>query len=437
LKKFLFSLPSCAAILLLLTLISCQKNEEIGFEVQPPEDKIIVGFNDQGGIVAYTVREDSVRTDETLLNLLGSYFDPIFGTSAAGYYVQFRLSNSNVAFGTNAVVDSIVLALAYSGGYYGDITTVQSADVFEVEETFLIDSSYYSFDRLNCSSTDLYTNSFLPKPNDSVHIGTNVYAPHLRLRLDNSLAQKFITASGTSDLANDPNFLLFFKGLYIVADPAYVNGAMLYFNLLSSASKLTLYYHNDEHDSLSYDFLINENSARVNTFDHFGYSGANHDFQMQIAGDTALGEQNLFLQGMCGVKTFLRFPDLKPLLNDGNVVVNKAELIITPNASMLNTYAQPDRLTLSKINADGSLSFLPDQYYGTDYFGGSYNSTTGEYRFNIATYIQYLIRFDEYAGQGLYLALAGSAINGSRLAINGPGKESSNLRLEISYTKLN
>lgn len=436
-KNFFFRLPALTAVLLLLTLISCKKNEEIGFEVQPPEDKIVVGFNDQGGITAYSIRDDSVKSDETLLNLLGSYHDQVFGTSTAGFYVQFRLSDNNVSFGTNPVADSIVLCMAYSGGYYGDINTVQSAKVYEVQQTFLLDSTYYSFNRFNCSSTDLYTGHFKPRPNDSVTIGSLTYAPHLRFRLDNSLAQKFINASGTADLADNPSFLLFFKGLYVVADPALINGAMLYFNLEDAQSKLILYYHNADHDSLTYSFIINESSARVNTFDHYGYSGANHDFQMQIAGDTSLGRQNLYLQGMCGVKTFLRFDSLKSMLNDGNVVINKAELIVTPTASLLNSYAQPDKLTLSKINSDGSLSFLPDQYYGTDYFGGSYNSSTGEYRFNIATYLQYLIRFDEYAGKGLYLSLSGSAINGSRLAINGPGTSTSNLRLEISYTKLN
>lgn len=422
---------------MLCTLVSCEKKEEIGFEVQPPEDKITVGFGDSCGLTAYTVRDDSVRTDETLLNLMGSYHDPVFGTSTAGFYVQFRLSDNNVSFGTNPVVDSIVLCLEYDGGYYGDLTTVQSARVFEVNETFLIDSNYYSSDRFECNSTDLYTGHFKPNLKDSVFVDTLAYPPQLRLRLNNSLAQKFLNAS-TTELSDNPNFLLFFKGLYVVADPVSVNGAVINFDLLSANSKLVMYYHNDAYDTLTYNFVINENSARVNTFDHYGYSGASHSLQMQIAGDTVRGEQNLYLQGMCGLKTYIRLPDLRPLLNNGNVVINKAELIITPTPSLLNSYAQPDQLTLSMINEDGSLSYLPDQYYGTAYFGGTYNTSNGDYRFNIATYIQYLVRyFDEYVGKGLYLGLSGSAINAGRLALNGPKTSSSNLRLEITYTKLN
>ncbi len=435
-KKFSLQHGLHGVLLLLLMLASCKKEEEIGFEVQPPEDKIIVGFNKDGGILAYSIREDSVRTDETLINLLGSTFDPVFGSTTAGFYVQFRLPDNNVNFGTNPAVDSIVLTLAYNGGYYGDLTTSQSLKIYEVNEYFSIDSNYYSNRRFGCYSTPLYNDNFLPKPTDSVEFGGLTYAPHLRLKLDNTLAQKFIDASGTSSLADNPSFLWFFKGLYVVADPTAVNGAMLYFNLLSTQSKMTLYYHNDANDSLSYSFVINENSARVNTFEHYGFASANHDFQMQLAGDTNRGQQTLYLQAMAGVKTYLRFNNLKSMLNNGNVVINKAELIITPDATLQGTYSEPAQLTLVMINEDGTLSFLPDEYYGSAYFGGTYNSTTGEYRFNIATYVQYLMKYEDYTGKGLYLAVSGASTNGSRLVFNGPGNPSSNLSLEITYTKL-
>jgi hypothetical protein len=436
LKNFSLPLGLHGVLILLLLLSSCKRNEEIGFEVQPPEDKIIVGFNENSGIVAYTVREDSVRSDETLLNLMGSYADPIFGTTTAGFYVQFRLPDNNVDFGTNPAVDSIVLTLAYAGGYYGDLTTTQSVNVFELTEGFLLDSTYYSNRRLSCSSTDLCNNYFIPKPSDSVEFGGLMYAPHLRLKLNNSLGQKFIDASGTADLADNPNFLLFFKGLYIVADKCMVNGAMVYFNLLSTTSKMTLYYHNNDEDSLSYNFLINDNSARVNTFEHYGFAAANHDFQMQIAGDTNKGQQTLYLQSMAGTKTFISFKNLRSLLFNGEVVINKAELIITPDEALQGTYTKPAQLTLVMLRDDGTLSFLPDEYYGAAYFGGAYNSTTGQYRFNIATYVQYLMKYEDYAGKGLYLAISGASTNGSRLVFNGPGNANSNLSLEITYTKL-
>jgi hypothetical protein len=427
----------CTFFILLLAIQACKKDEEIGIIVQPPEDKIVVGFNNGSGIVAYSIRDDSIKTDETLLNLLGSYFDPILGTSTAGFYVQIRTPDNNVNFGPNPVIDSVILTLAYNGGYYGDLTAQQSVNVFEVTQDFFIDSNYYSNNRLYCSATDLCDVSFFPKPTDSVVIGGVNYVPHVRLKLNNSLGQKFLDASGTSALYDNTNFLMFFKGLYIVAEPRYVSGAMLYFNLLSSQSKLTLYSHNDSTSSQTYSFVINENSGRFNTFEHNGYSGADHGFQQQIAGDTSRGEQTLYLQTMGGIKTYIRFPDIRSLLDSGNVAINKAELIITADPATLEGFTPPTQLTLVKINSDGSLGFLPDQYYGTDYWGGTYNSTTKEYRFNIAKYIQYALTDETYAANGLYLAISGSAVNGNRLVLNGPAKESGNLRLEITYTRLN
>jgi hypothetical protein len=211
---------------------------------------------------------------------------------------------------------------------------------------------------------------------------------------------------------------------------------MLYFNLLNSQSKLTLFYRNDEKDSLTYNFVINDNSGRFNIFDHRGYSGAEQDLQRQIAGDTARGNKTLYVQAMGGIKTFIRLPDLKPYLNDGRAVINKAELVITPQPGSAGDFPYPEQLTLAKINADNTLAFVPDQFYGASYFGGTYHSTKGEYRFNLAVFIQNILRDESAAGKGLYLAISGASVRGDRLVISGPGAESGNLRLEITYTNL-
>jgi hypothetical protein len=440
LKKLIFH---CGQLLVLFALSvffqACEPDEGIGIEVQPQGDKIVVGFGNNSGITCYTVPEDSVRSDETLINLMGSYFDPVFGTSTASFCVQFRLPDNDVDFGTNPVADSLVLSLVYNG-YYGDISTAQTVKVYEVNEDFNRDSAYYSNDHVQYLPTPIASHFFVPAPNDSLEIGGVNYAPQLRFRLDNAFAQKFINASGTPDLANNTNFLAFFKGLYVTAEPSLVNGAILYFSLLNSLSCMTLYYHNADVDKpvhgMKYTFVINDNSARVNMFDHYGYSGADHDFQHQLAGDTLRGSQILYLQAMAGVKCFLRFPDIENLFGGEKVVINKAELILPIDANLNNQYARPAQLTLIKIGDDGTLSFLPDEYYGSSYFGGTYNSATGDYRFNIATFIQNCVLNDNYQEKGLYLAISGASVNGSRLVLNGPAAGANNLRLEIIYTKI-
>jgi hypothetical protein len=421
-------------LFLAIILNSCKTDEEIGVEVQPPEDKLIIGFDEQFGISAYTIKEDSVKSDETLLNLLGSYNDPVFGTSTAGFYVQFRLKDNGVTFGPNPVIDSVVLALAYSS-YYGDISVNQNVKVYEVTEDFKKDSVYYSNRRFSYDPIALADYSFVPKPNDSVSVNGVKYGPHIRIRLDNAFGQEFLNESGLTSLSNNDEFVKFFKGLYVAAEPRMVKAAILYLSIMAEPSCLALYYHNDDGDSLNYAFVINENSARVNVFDHYGYSGADHDFQQQIAGDTSRGEQLLYLQAMSGVKTFIRIPSLKEVFPEP-VVINKAELVIPVRSDANDGFVKPAQLTLVKIESDSTLSFLLDELYGSAYFGGTYNSTTKEYRFNIATYIQNCILNSDYRGLGLYLAISGASVKGDRLVINGPANTENNLRLEITYTRI-
>jgi hypothetical protein len=113
---------------------SCNKNpEKIGDNLQPDRNQIQLLKTDTTTIVAYSVIDDSIRTDEASNMLLGSIKDPVFGTVVAGFYTQVRLSTNGHSFGTNPQLDSLVLQMAYSN-YYGDTTTLQTLQVFELEE---------------------------------------------------------------------------------------------------------------------------------------------------------------------------------------------------------------------------------------------------------------------------------------------------------------
>lgn len=425
---------ACLCFLLLL-LSACNKNEELGTSVNPPEDLLNVGFNAVIPITAHTVRDDSIRTDETVLNLLGSNFDPVFGKTTASVYTQFRLTDNDVSFGTNPVCDSIVLSLAY-GTYFGDTNTLLTLDVYEVAESFYPDSAYYSYSSLGRYRNNLGNVSFKPRPNDSVQIGLVKYPPHLRVKLKKTLGQKFIDASGTYHLANNTNFLEYFKGLYITTRPVSTGGIIMYMNLLSSVSRLTLYYHNNA-DTSAYTFVLNENCARFNVFNHYQFAAASQSLRSQLAGDTSGGDNVLFLQPMGGTRVHLKFPEALSLNNLGTLAINKAELVINVDQTEIDKYGPPDKLTLILINTDGTLSYLPDYAYGELYFGGSYNSTTWQYRFNISTYIQNALINKEFYDRGLYMTVSGASVNARRAVIFGPKVSEKNLRLEVIYTKIN
>ncbi len=421
--------------------VSCNKNEEIGSNIQPSENLLDVVFQNSIPITAHTITEDSVRTDETLLNMIGSYFDPIFGYTTAGMYTQFRLTTTAVDFGTNPVCDSIVLSLSYSKGFYGDTTSQMTLNVYELADVMNIDNNYYSNQRLGIYKTDLAHYSFIPNLKDSVAVGTSKYAPHLRVKLKKSLGDKIIGASGTSDLTDNTTFLKFFKGLYITTNKVSSDGSIIYISPTSSLSKLTVYYHNDT-DTSEYKLVINENSARFNTFDHYKYVGASSALRQQISGDTVLGDNSLYLQAMSGTKIRLKFPkavdstffDNTPL---SKVAINKAELVIEVDATtVVDGFDPPSILSLVVINKDGTYSFLPDVAYGESYFGGTYSSTTHEYRFNISKYLQNSLLNGSFNDKGLFIVVSGSAVKGNRAFIKGPLSVEDNMRLEVIYTKL-
>lgn len=405
-------------------------------EIQPDIDNITIFFSDTAFIVSYSEIEDSVRSDETPSNLLGSFKDPVFGTSSAGFYTQVRLSSNDVNFGTSPVFDSLILSLAYNG-YYGDSTVPQKVIIYELGEDIYRDSNYYSNRSFKFNKPELANYTFFPKPSDSVNVDGEMQAPQLRINLNQTLADKLLHNASPDNLANNYNFLTFFKGLYLKTSIAAGNGSILYFDPLSAISKLTLYYHNST-DTTSYNFVINENCARINTFNHSDYSDANAALISQaINNDTSLGQTRLYIQAMAGVRTKLQLPNLKNYFDNGKIAINSASLVITLDESDLtiNDFTPPARLGLVKLDENGALYFVSDYNLGSSYFGGYYNESKKEYRFNIAKHVQEILNGD-IIDYGLVLLPDKRQMTANRVVLNGPESFNNKLRLELIYTKL-
>ena len=117
------------SILIILSLFftACEDDQNnVGLDIQPPGDRLNVFTTDTFSVYAYSKPVDSVRTDETSVSLLGSIHDPIFGTTTASLYTQFRLSETAVSFGDNPVLDSLVMTLDYKS-LYGDTNALTAS----------------------------------------------------------------------------------------------------------------------------------------------------------------------------------------------------------------------------------------------------------------------------------------------------------------------
>jgi len=427
-------------------LMSCGKEPDlIGLDLLPPGDKLKVGKMDTTTIVAYSIYDDTVRTDELGATrtqiIIGSVYDPVFGKTSATVYTQFQMSTDAPVFGSSPVCDSLVLVLPYIS-LFGDTAALQTFKVYELSEALYLDSVYYSNMHAEYDQSSLLAQqTFLPRVNDSIVIDTiTKIIPQLRLHFNTALGNRILNAS-SNDLANNDNFIQFFKGMAIIADEENTpgKGSLVSFNLQSVYSRLRMYYHNNV-DTTVYDFAITTSCARFNQYNHFGHTNAEPDFKTQLNGDTTLGQQELYIQALGGTKIKLRFPYFNKWASDRKIAINDAQLIMT-NADVSAPYTSPAKLGLLQLSKDGTVYNTIDETEGPSYFDGTYNSAKKEYRFRISRYIQQLLiqKTDNYGhyvdNYGLYLYVPGSAVSPNRLVLSGTSRLlPGHIKLAITYT---
>jgi hypothetical protein len=445
--KFFLILP----VAVLLTVTSCDKSSVVGLDVQPSNDLLNVAYQDTTTLITRTIKVDSIRTDEDFIvggiGLIGKYIDPVFGPATASLYTQVRLSTniSATSFGSNPVCDSVVLAFAYDANYYGkNDRKQQTANVYQLSEDIKASNQYYSNSTLTKSSLDLTNGgySFIPHPLDSVTVIGIKQKPQLRIPLDVNFGQLLLNNQTTGNLSNNTAFQTFMKGLYITTENtsglANEEGNILSFKLGDAQTKLTVYYHDGANDSLKYDFSLGS-VARFTHFTH-DYSTADASVITQLSTNPPTQNNTLFIQSMGGLKAKIEMPYLMNWSSSA-IGINKAEVVLKVDQNtlyQLDTFAAAPNLILGGINDDGSVYDLPDASEGSNYYSGVYNSTTKEYHFNIARYIQQVLTGAK-KNNGLYVIVPPlrANVNAHRVVIGGGSSSSGyQMKLNITYTKL-
>jgi len=328
-----------------------------------------------------------------------------------------------------------------NGELFGDSLSTQKLHIFELNQDIFYDSIYHSNSAFETLEQDYANLTFVPAPHDSVVLGEGILAdtlePMMIINLSNispDLGQKLLDADSAS-LADNTGFLEYFKGLYFKSEPLSSKGALFAVNFLLRNSQMVIFYKNDEEDSLRYNFNVTSSSARINTY-HHDYTNSPQDFKQQVIdGDTTLGLERLYIQGVGGVRTIIRVPDIRDYTNNSRVAFNEVKLVI-PGAVSHSLYP-PARLALVKATADGGYLPLIDQYEGEEYFGGTYHAESNEYIFRITRYMQSIYTGDE-PNSDLFLFVSGASVNPENFIIKGNKVEGDTLgmRLEILYTNL-
>ncbi|HWY36372.1 MAG TPA: DUF4270 family protein [Nitrosopumilaceae archaeon] len=451
-------------IVLGILFISCNKNDRpTGLGIQPENDLLTAIYCDTATVIGFTVKEDSIRTDElSFLNyhVLGSVMDPVFGRSDASLYANFTTGTNHFTIGNSPKLDSIVLAIQYCDGnkpgygpYYGNINSSLKYNIYKLTQDLSSGNFYSSQRRIPYDSINDITYSgrgIIQPPNlyTTRNVMDEILNPQLRIRLKNELGQDLL--DDTSRIQNPEALKTYFKGLFITTrnsiTPSPIYGNIVNLDGAASQSNITIYYHNGSEDNIKAIDLPME--TYFNFFEH-DYGVACDSLKIQLnhskMADTLKSRRNLFLQGIAGTKAKISFPYLHHLADAGAIAINKAELIVKVDQEVCfnnpGMFPAPASLMLEGLNQNNGVEPLEES---TDSyaFSGIYNSATGEYKFEIPATIQQIVS-GKYPNYRFYLSVFQQRffpapvrqLNPSRIVIGAGNKSIYPIRLKLWYTK--
>ena len=427
-----------------LAFASCKKSPEtIGNNLISDDSYIAIYHTDTVEIVCHSYF-DSVATGNATNALLGAMHDPVFGTTEAGFYTQFRPSVAGQSFGNNPVVDSLVLQLCLVG-YYGDTTIMQTVHAYELTDSLSYEASYFSHSTVPTGSVD-HANGyqFSPRPNTKVNIiGTDtVTQPIVRIPLSQELGNQLVNLDTTA-FSRPDLFKQHFKGLYVTSAPVGLDGAISSVNLTNNTyTLLQLYYHNaaTPEKPMRYNFYVTSSDTYFNHFDH-DYNQGSPEFVSQLLdGQETLGQSMIYLQTMGGVRAKVLFPSIShwaDTLEGCHLVVNEAKLILPASALTDSVYKAPSNFVLVGYSSDSTTYLLPDYLEGSSFFDGTYSSSKQAVTFRITEYLQSMV-MGKKDNLGLSLGISGASYNATRYVINGPdATDGEKMRLEVTYSIVN
>jgi hypothetical protein len=407
-----------------------QKNpDEMGRDLLPDSDDFYVNFDSVEVIQAFTRIGDSIISSDKSVQLLGNHEDPVFGKSTASFITQVEAPGKTMVFGTNPVIDSVIL-FVYVNGFYGDSNATHEITAYEYTDSLEYDTSYYSdFDVIG--------------KYDPVPVGSGIAITSdtlIRIYIsDDDLENRFLTAEDTVFKSNSL-FQEMFRGFYLTTGDISGEGSILYTSMTNTLTRFTIYFKNDDDTSSMYFMLGRNYGQNINIFSH-DYSGS---MLADYLNDQGENDSLIFLQSMAGVNAIVRFPQLSSWLdsikNTGPVAINNAELILTPEAMPLldqESDQYPVGLNLLWIGDDKKYNYIYDYLLNAEAFGGEYVANDDCYIFNIKIHIQSYFAGIIKINPDLVLSAGNNSNTANRVVLKGGNHSSgSRLKLKLTYTRL-
>ncbi|MBK0380305.1 DUF4270 domain-containing protein [Mucilaginibacter segetis] len=445
----------------LFILNSCKNQDAIGLGVDDANQlhgSMVVDSN----IVINTVLEDTVSTTGLAKTPLAYFNDPEFGTTESSIATALTLpGNTSYTLPTGVItIDSVRLILPYAEGFYGDsLTSKFKVDVHQLNERFLSNKTYYNNKQWNYNTDLLGSKTFTARPHDTISVYNIIkgapdtlikVAPQIRIPIDPAFPQYYLF--GPASLRTSINaFQSAVMGLYINLDKAQTTGpgGNLLFTL--DSARVSVYYRTNNGGTLDTAVV----TMPVPAAGHAAQIKHVYSTKVQTAlNSTATTNSLVYLQGLAGLRAKISFPDVKNMFDSlqNNVIINRAELVLTPAPGTTIPYAPAPKLTMyrfdlakQRIRLQDASTSDPRGVNGPSFFGGYYNSATNEYHFLVTAYIQDLM-LGKSVDYGTFIAPADPALTNlvnisptasypDRVIIQGNNSPYS-IKLNVIYTKI-
>jgi len=420
--------PILITVLVSAFLFSCTKNRTLGKDVIDSESYLNGITVDTFDLITYTIEEDSSITDNASNVVLGSYVDPKFGEFDASFYSQVRLGGLDPDFGdpTSIKIDSFVLALKYVG-YYGDLSP-QTFEVYELDDTLNLSSTYYSFTIKNAKSTNWVPagkGTITPKPLTKTVIGVDTVDAQLRIPLDTNIARNFIdeATNGSSTFATNDNFLNYFKGIKVKTNnltQTTGQGAIFYFNITDAASKMTIYFTQGGAQK-TFDFVINSDCADFTNV-QVSNTGKPIDLLLQ---DSTKGSKEFYAQAFKH-RAIIKIKDIENLPK--NLVIHRADLSL-PVQYQTGYRFKPG----SSVSVATKLKSTDLNYTSLGILG-EFNESKKLFSVNLRSYVQALVN-KEIENNGVVVSPRFFINSSERIIFNGKNTTNKTKpKLILTYT---
>lgn len=422
-----FRIQFIAVMAMAMLLASCNEKESmLGAELQDPAT-LYNGICDTAYGVASTFFDDSLLTSGQSSALIGSFYDPLFGSSEAIFFSQITTTNSSsVEFDQYCSIDSVVLSLSISKLFSESSQSKAYKDlhfeVYQLAEPPQKDSAYYAWDNIAVTGNCLFDDVVSLAESDSMVVRMNLN-PLFGQYLENHY------------YASEEEFVNAVKGVRI----RLVNDGtplMATVNLAASGTGMTVYYRYHDTISRTFAFVVGGSAPHFSRFVN-NYTGDLSVFNNGAA-DSLEGSRYLYLTPMGGTTIKADFSQFVANFHSQHptAIIHHAELLL-PVAD-ISPSAKPDLIAALKYTEGGAVINIPDMYdvYTYSGFDGHYDSEKGYYRLRITQHLQKLI--GSGVDYGTMLIISGRRSSPEHLVLNGYDNTSTSgnpIRIEFVYSE--